>query len=146
MAGDQGELSTPWLLRQLGIERSEAWLVLCGAACLFSVGWTDVSLANISEVYFLKRVGVDALPWAFLGSSALLVVTGVFLARFVSNRDRSRLLPATFLVLALLLVMLWLIFRYVLPEAADWLLIVSKQFKNFGHRKMWIFDSQQCPS
>ena len=77
MAADQADLASPWLLRQLGIERSEAWLVFCGAACLFAVGWTDVSLANISEVYFLKRVGVDYLPWAFLGSSALLVVTGV---------------------------------------------------------------------
>ena len=138
MAADQADLASPWLLRQLGIERSEAWLVFCGAACLFAVGWTDVSLANISEVYFLKRVGVDYLPWAFLGSSALLVVTGFALAGFVSNRDRSVLLPTTFLLLAVMLFGLWLVFRYVLPEAADWLLLISKQFKTAAMLVFWV--------
>ncbi len=138
MAADRSEFANPWLLRQLGIERSEAWLVFCGAACLFAVGWTDVSLANISEVFFLKRVGVEYLPWAFLGSSGLLVVTGVAVARFVSGRDRSRLLPATFAVLAAILLGLWGFFHYVIPEAADWLLLISKQFKTTALIVFWV--------
>ena len=79
MAADRADLASPWLLRQLGIERSEAWLVFCGAACLFAVGWVDVSLANVSMVFFNTQVGVENLPYAFLASSALLVVTGVAL-------------------------------------------------------------------
>ena len=138
MAGERADLSTPWLLRQLGIERSEWWLVLCGASCLFAVGWADVSLANIAEVYFLKRVGVEYLPEVFLGSAALLFITGIGLARFVANRDRSILLPGVFAVLAVVLLGLWALFHFLIPDGSEWLLLISKQFKTAIMLVFWV--------
>ena len=63
------------MLRKLGVEPREGWLFSWSAAALFFVGWADVSLKNVAETFFLKRVGVEALPIALVASSGLLVVT-----------------------------------------------------------------------
>ncbi|MEE3215201.1 MAG: hypothetical protein VX259_06510, partial [Pseudomonadota bacterium] len=41
-------------------------------------------------------------------------------------------------MLALALFGLWLVFRYILPEAADWLLLISKQFKTATMLVFWV--------
>ena len=126
------------LLRRLGIERSEIGIVAYGAACLAAVGWTDVSLANISETYFLKRVGVQYLPLAFLGSSILLVGTGYLLSRFVAGRDRSSLLPMIFVCLAAALMLVWGLFQLQIPGSTESLILVSKQFKMAAMLVFWV--------
>ena len=90
-------------LRRVGIEPAER--VLCGWAglCLALLGATAYALLNSSETLFLKRVGVAHLPWALLGSSALLVVTTGLASRVLAEADRPRWLPRILLALAVLL-------------------------------------------
>ena len=135
--GHQGTLGDR-VLRRLGIERSEVGILGYGALCLAAIGWTDVSLANISETYFLKRVGVQYLPLAFLGSSVLLVGTGLLLSRFVANRDRTLMLPSIFAVLAAALMGLWGLFQLGIPGSTESLIIVSKQFKMAAMLVFWV--------
>ena len=63
------------MLRKVGIEPGEGRIFAWGAACLLVLGWADVSVKNLSEAYFNKRVGPEHFPIAFLISTALLVPT-----------------------------------------------------------------------
>ncbi len=45
------------VIRKLGIEPGEGRLFAWGAAALALAGWADVSVKNVSETFFLKRVG-----------------------------------------------------------------------------------------
>src|SRR6185369_13508868 len=74
-----------WWTR-IGIESRERKLVLHAGVCLALLGWADVSVQNVSETFFLKRVGVKYLPLAFLISSVLLVVTTYAIGRFAVGR------------------------------------------------------------
>ena len=56
------------MLRKLGIEPGERGVVVWGMAALLMLGWTDVSVKNVSETLFNKRVGVEFLPWVFLAN------------------------------------------------------------------------------
>ena len=103
------------MLRKLGIEPGEGRVFAWGAAALFLLGWADVSVKNVSEAFFIKRVGVELLPYAFLVSATLLVVTTWAFGNFAVRRDRLRLLPQTFFGLALLLGLLVLAVGASLP-------------------------------
>ena len=80
--------------------RLAAW----AGGSLAILGWADVSVRNVAETFFLKRVGVDYLPLVFLASSTLLVLTTWAVGRLLVRRDRPRLLPWVFLFLALTLI------------------------------------------
>ena len=118
------------MLRKLGIEPGEGRVFAWGAAALFLLGWADVSVKNVSEVFFLKRVGVERMPEAFLVSSLLLVGTTWAFGRFAATRDRVSLLPKTFLVLGLALLPLWLLVEAGPKSAFVLLLIVAKHRSN----------------
>ena len=81
------------MLRKLGIEPGEAKVFAWAAAALFLLGWADVSVKNVSETLFIKRVGVELLPLVFLVNSLLLVATTYVVGRIASRADRLRLLP-----------------------------------------------------
>jgi len=124
--------------RKIGIEPGEERVFAWGAAALFLVGWADVFVKNLSETLFVKRVGVEDLPKAFLISSLLLVLSTGLFARLAARSDRLRLLPRTMGVLAVLLVPLW----FLLPRAetlVPWVLIVSsKQITSVTLLVFWI--------
>ncbi len=126
------------LLRRLGIEPGETRVFAWGAAALFLVGWVDVSVKNVAEVFFLKRVGVELMPLAFLVSSLLLVLTTWAFGRFAARRDRVRMLPRVFLALGLVLVPLWLLVGIGFESAFGLLLIASKQITSIALLVFWI--------
>ncbi len=80
------------MLRRLGIEPGEGQLFTWGVASLFLLGWADVSLKNVSETFFLKRVGVELLPLVFLANSVLLVATTYGVGLVAARRNRLRMI------------------------------------------------------
>jgi AAA family ATP:ADP antiporter len=126
------------MLRKLGIEPGEGRVFAWGAMALFLLGWADVSVKNVSEAFFIKRVGVELLPYAFLVSALLLVVTTWAFGNFAVRRDRLRLLPRTFFGLGLLLLPLWLLVRTGFEPALGLLLVASKQITSIALLVFWI--------
>lgn len=126
------------MLQRLGIERGERRLFAWGAAALFLLGWADVSVKNVSEVFFVKRVGVELMPLAFLASSALLVATTWLVGRLVARHDRLRLLPVVFVGLGMILLPLWILVRTGYESAFALLLIASKQITSIALLVFWI--------
>jgi ATP/ADP translocase len=126
------------MLRKLGIEPGERRLFAWGAIALFLVGWADVSTKNVAEVFFVKRVGVELMPLAFLASSLLLVVTTWVVGRLAARRDRIRLLPGVLAVLGLLPIPLWLLVRFDLDSVFALLLVASKQITSIALLVFWI--------
>ena len=97
------------LARALGVEPAEGPIFAWGGATFFLIHSASVALANVSDTFFLKRVGVNFLPVAFLVSSLLLVVTTSGVARLAARSAPLPLLARTLLVLAALLIPLWLL-------------------------------------
>ncbi len=126
------------MLRKLGIEPGEGRVFAWGSAALFLLGWADVSVKNVSEAFFIKRVGVELLPYAFLLSSVLLVATTWAFGSFAARRDRLRLLPRTFFALGLLLFPLWGLVLTGFEPALGLLLIASKQITSIALLVFWI--------
>ena len=60
------------LLKRIGVEREERSLFGWAGLCLLLVGAGSAALQNAAETLFLKRVGVELLPLAFLVSSVIL--------------------------------------------------------------------------
>ncbi len=94
-------------LSRIGIEPSEQRLFAWAGLCLALMGAAAYALLNASETLFLKRVGVDYLPWALLASSGLLVITTGLAGHRLATADRPRALPGILLGLAALLLALW---------------------------------------
>lgn len=126
------------MLRKIGIEPGEGRVFAWGAAALFLLGWADVSVKNVSEVFFIKRVGVDWMPVVFLVSSVLLVGTTWAFGNFAVRRDRLRLLPWTFFGLGLLLLPLWGLVQTGFEPALGILVIASKQITSIALLVFWI--------
>lgn len=126
------------MLRKLGIEPGEGRVFAWGAVALFLLGWADVSVQNVSEVFFLKRVGVEWLPHAFLASSLLLVGTTWAFGHVAARSDRLRLLPRTLVVLGVLLLPFWLMVQAGWESALPVLVIVSKQLTSIALLVFWI--------
>jgi AAA family ATP:ADP antiporter len=91
----------------MGIEPDERALSAWAALCLAILGASASALINASETLFLKRVGVEQLPWVLLASAMILVVTTLVVGRALSNADRPRWLGVVMLGLAAALVPLW---------------------------------------
>ena len=124
--------------RKLGIQPGEGRVFAWGAAALFLLGWSDVSVKNVAETFFLKRVGVEYLPWAFLANSLLLVGTTWAFGRLAARSDRLKLLPLTLAGLALLLLPLWLLVLGGTPSVFGVLVIASKQITSITLLVFWI--------
>ena len=129
---------TTTLLRKLGIEPNEMRLAAWAGGSLAILGWADVSVRNVAETFFLKRVGVDYLPLAFLASSILLVLTTWTVGRLLVRRDRPRLLPWVFLFLALTLIPMWLLVRWDVPGVFVLLVLASKQIEAIALLVFWV--------
>ena len=126
-------------LRRIGIEPSEralfGWAVLCFAL----MGATAYALLNSAETLFLKRVGVDYLPWALLASAGLLVVTTVVANRFLADADRPRALPRVLLTLAVLLLPLWGLLQAVqVPVVFGVFVLAARQVLALGLMVIWM--------
>jgi len=122
----------PRSLRRLGIEPTEGLIFLWSATTLLLVGWADVSIKNVAETFFVKRVGVEALPGVFLVNSILLVGTTYAIGRFAEGRDRARMLPIVLVALGLVLVPLWWCVRADLHAVFYLLVIASKQIQSIA--------------
>ena len=127
-----------FLSRKLGIEDNERELVMWGALALALVGWSDVSLQNAAETFFLKRVGVEYLPVAFLASSILLVVTTTFVGWAIVHRWRPNLLPRVFICLGIAVLPLWLLIHLEVPGSFFLLILTSKQIKAVALLVFWV--------
>ena len=88
------------LLQRIGILPEERGLFGWAVLCLVLLGAAAVALQNAAETLFLKRVGVEALPWALLVSSGLLVLTTGSGGR-VASADPARWLPRVLVALGL---------------------------------------------
>lgn len=125
------------LRRALSIEPGEGALVLWSAATLFLVESASVAVSNVSDTLFLKRVGVDYLPIVFLANSILLTGTTFVAGRLSVRFEQGRLLLATFVVLAALLVVLWALVVAEAPGISTTLVIVSKQIDVIALLLFW---------
>ncbi len=120
------------LLRRLGVEPGEGRVFAWAGGSLLVLGWADVSVKNVAETLFLKRIGVEQLPLAFLVSTALLVPTTYAVGRLAARVDRQRLLPLALGALGLTLVPLWLLVDERTAGATALLLVVSKQLQSLA--------------
>jgi len=91
------------MLARLGVEDSERAIFSWAWLCLLLTGAATFALLNVSETLFLKRVGVEYLPYALLASSALLVVTTALVSRRVAGPQSPRWMSRVLLLLAIAL-------------------------------------------
>ena len=120
------------MFQRLGIEPREGRVFIWSAAALALAGWADVSVKNVSEPFFLKRVGVDYLPLAYLINSVLLVGTTYVAGRVAARSDRPRLLSRVFFGLALALIPLRYLVQSEMISAFVLLVLASKQFQSIA--------------
>ncbi len=125
------------MFQRLGIEPREGRVFIWSAAALVLAGWADVSVKNVSETFFLKRVGVDYLPLAYLINSVLLVATTYVAGLVAARSDRPRLLPRVFFSLALTLIPLWYLVRAEVISSFVLLVLASKQFQSIALLAHW---------
>src|SRR5262245_844709 len=123
--------------RALGIEPGEERVLLAGAAALFLVGWASVSVTNVAETYFLKRIGVERLPIVFLVNSILLAGTSVAVGRLAARSDQPRLLGRVLGLLGAMLLPLWLMVLAHVTSAFALLVIVAKQLDAIAALVFW---------
>ena len=126
------------MLQRLGIEPSEGRTFGWAVAALFALGWAEVSVTNVAETLFIKRVGVEHLPLAFLANSVLLVGSTAVAARLATASDRLRLLPRVLVVLGLALLPLWALVLWGVKSAFLLLLFAAKQLPSIAFVVFWI--------
>jgi hypothetical protein len=126
------------LARTLGVEPGEGRAFAWGAATFFLAGWAVVSITNVGETLFLKRVGVAYLPLVFLGNSVLLAGTTFAVGRMAARTDHMRLVARTFFGLAAVLVPLWALVVSDVQSAFVLLVIASKQIDSVTAVVFWI--------
>jgi len=134
-------------------------VLVWGAATLFLAGWAEVSLKNVSEVYFVDQVGPERLPYVFLASAALLVVTTWAIGHWAARTRRLRMLPRVLVGLAVMLLPFWwMIATSTDPDGAPseglksvfgLLVIASKQVQSISLLVFWaamndLVDGQQA--
>jgi len=121
-----GRPPTP-LERALGIEPGESFVLGWSALALFLMSWASISVSNVAETLFLKRVGVDHLPWVFLLNSLLLTGTTFMVGRLAVRHEPRRLSIATLVLLGLALLPLWLLVLWNVTSVFVLLMIAAKQ-------------------
>lgn len=125
-------------LRRLRLEADEQRIFLWAVSGLFLLGFADVAVQNAAETFFLKRVGVEYLPLAFLASTFLLIVTTHGLAHFVIRAERSTLLPRAYGCIALCLLPLWVMVHWNFAGGFILLLFVSGEIKVVALLVFWV--------
>ncbi len=125
------------LARWLGIEPGEGRVLVWSAFALFAASWASISVANVSDTLFLKRVGVDLLPWVFLLNSVLLTATTFAVGRLALRYEARRLLIATLAFLATALVPLWLLVVANVGSAFVLLVLAAKQLDAIALVVFW---------
>jgi ATP/ADP translocase len=138
--GEQSQRAwlTARLLARLGVQPGERRVFAWSAAAFFLIGWASVSLANVADTLFLKRIGVQYLPAVFLASSLLLAGTTAAVARAAARTAPLILATRTFLVLGASLLPLWLLVRADLRGALVLLAFVAKQFDAVAVMVFWV--------
>lgn len=126
------------LARSLGIEAGEGRVFAWGATTLFLIGWASVSLTNVSETFFLKRVGVAHLPVVFLVNSLLLVGTTYGMSRLAARTANRLVLAITFGALAGMVLLLWLLVLAKVRAVFVLLVIAAKQLDAIALIVFWI--------
>ncbi len=126
------------MLQRLGIEPSEGRTFGWAVAALFVLGWAEISVTNVAETLFIKRVGVEHLPLAFLANSVLLVGSTAVAARLATGSDRLRLLPRVLVVLGLALLPLWALVLWEVKSAFLLLVFAAKQLPSIAFVVFWI--------
>jgi AAA family ATP:ADP antiporter len=123
--------------RRLGIEPGEEGVLVVGAAALFLIEWAAVSVTNVAETFFLKRIGVDRLPIVFLVNSILLAGTSVAAGRMAARGDQRRLLRRVLVALGLVLLPLWALVLAQVTSAFVLLVVVGKQLEAIAVLVLW---------
>jgi len=126
------------LARSIGIEPGEGRVFAWSVATFFLVRAASVALANASDTFFLKRIGVSLLPLVFLASSALLVVTTSAVVRLSARRPQIPLLAQAFFALAVALVPLWLLAIANVRSVFVVLVLISKQVESIAVLVFWV--------
>ncbi len=91
----------------------------------------------MAETLFLKRVGVDRLPWVFLVNSILLTGTTLAAGRLAIRHERRRLLTATLGLLGLALLPLWILVLGGVSTAIALLVLMAKQLDAIAMVVFW---------
>jgi len=123
--------------RALGIEPGEERVLVAGAAALFLVGWASVSVTNVSDTYFLKRIGVERLPIVFIANSILLAGTSLAVGRLATRADQPRLLGRVLGFFGATLLPLWLMVVAHVTSAFALLVIAAKQLDAIAVLVFW---------
>ncbi len=123
--------------RLLTVEHGEGRVVAWSALALFTVSWASISVANVADTLFLKRIGVDRLPWVFLGNSVLLTLTTFVVGRLAVRYESRRLLIATLVTLGLALAPLWLLVAADVDSAFVLLVLAAKQLDAIALVAFW---------
>lgn len=124
--------------RRLGIEPGEGRILAWSALALVLLGAAEVSLKNVAETLFVKRVGVGLLPAVFLLNDLLLVAATFGFVGVAARSDRLRLLPRMILGLAALLLPLWGLAALDLRFGPVLLLVASRLVPSFALMVFWI--------
>ena len=125
------------LARALGIERGEIRVLWWSALALFLMSWASISVANVAETLFLKRVGVDRLPWVFLMNSVLLTGTTFVAGRMALRYEPRHLLVATLGMLGVALLPLWILVTGGVTSAFVLLVLAAKQLDAIALVVFW---------
>ncbi|HXJ36942.1 MAG TPA: cyclic nucleotide-binding domain-containing protein [Candidatus Eisenbacteria bacterium] len=123
--------------RAFEIEPGEGRVLATGAVALFLIEWASVSVTNVSETFFLKRIGVERLPLVFLVNSILLAGTSVAVGRIAARSDQRRLLGRVLLVFGFLLLPLWALVIARVTSAFAVLVVVAKQIDAIAVLVFW---------
>ncbi len=126
-------------LNRIGVEPSERAFFAQAGLCLALLSAAAYALFNASETLFLKRVGVEYLPWVLLASSGLLVLTTGVAGRRLASADRPRVLPSLLLGLAALLVAFWVLLQLWQARAVfGAFVLVARQLLALGLLAVWL--------
>jgi len=126
------------LQRALGIETGEGRIFAWGALTLGVIGAAEVSLRNVAETLFIKRVGVEHLPAVFLLDDALLTLATLGFVGVAARADRLRLLPRALAAMAFALLPLFALARADLRGSFVLLLVASKLVPALALMAFWI--------
>lgn len=120
------------LIPGASLDARERRILAWGAAALFLASWADVSVKNVSETLFLKRIGVEMLPLAFLVNAFLLMGTTSLLSYVAAKVDPLRLFTRALAGIAVMLGLLFLLVLVGGSASYPILLLAAKQINSIA--------------
>jgi AAA family ATP:ADP antiporter len=126
------------LLKRIGVEHEERSLFVWAGLCLLLVGAGSAALQNAAETLFLKRVGVEMLPLAFLVGSVILAAATTLVGRALGSVDRPRWLPRVLLALAVTLIPVWVLVFLHVAGVLPSLLVLVKLLDGIALLAFWL--------